>query len=107
MAFHRNHMAFHRSLFIVPTWSSVMVSSVHELVGWLVGWLVGTHGFGTHLEEYISRREFRQDATQRPDVHLLIVWEPEDDLRGAVRAGLHVRAELVRHKARGAKVDDL
>ena len=39
-------------------------------------------GDGLVLEEDVARKELRQDAPQRPDVHLGAVLQAQDDLQG-------------------------
>ena len=59
------------------------------------------------LEEYISSEELSQDASETPNVDLVVVAASENDLRGAIRARLHIGAQMVMDEAAAAKVDDL
>ena len=59
------------------------------------------------LEEYISSEELSQDASETPNVDLVVVAASENDLGGAIRARLHIGAQMVMDEAAAAKVDDL
>ena len=58
-------------------------------------------------KEDSSGVEFGQDASQRPDVDLLVVGEAEHHLWSAVRSGLDVGAEMIGRKARRSQVNHL
>eukprot|EP00416_Gambierdiscus_australes_P045424 CAMPEP_0171116082 /NCGR_PEP_ID=MMETSP0766_2-20121228/89492_1 /TAXON_ID=439317 /ORGANISM="Gambierdiscus australes, Strain CAWD 149" /LENGTH=283 /DNA_ID=CAMNT_0011578489 /DNA_START=38 /DNA_END=890 /DNA_ORIENTATION=+ len=59
------------------------------------------------LEENVARPQLGKYATQRPDVHLLLVWQTQDDLRCSIGARLYIGGEPVVHKTGGAKVNEL
>lgn len=58
-------------------------------------------------EEGQAEEEFDADAAQRPHVDRGRVGEAEEDLRGAVEAGLDVGVDRLSFVARRAKVNDL
>eukprot|EP01136_Pigoraptor_vietnamica_P026990 Opistho-1_new@82706 len=58
-------------------------------------------------EQHKSRVELREDASHRPHIDLRREGATEDDLRGAVRARLHVRVVRVAGEEAGPKVDQL
>lgn len=57
-------------------------------------------------EQRLASVELGEDAAERPHVDLLGVSDPEDDLRGAVIARLHVGVHLFIHEAARSKVND-
>ena len=59
-----------------------------------------------YLEQHQPCQQLRQDAPKGPDVHFLIIRQPQDDFRRPVAAGLDVRAQMVCDKARGPQVND-
>mmetsp|Transcript_24321 Transcript_24321/g.82007 ORF Transcript_24321/g.82007 Transcript_24321/m.82007 type:complete len:220 (-) Transcript_24321:501-1160(-) len=64
-------------------------------------------GDGVVLQEHVAREDFRQNAAQRPNVNLGIVWQAEQNFGCAVRPRLDVRGGFIGRKTRAPKVDEL
>mmetsp|Transcript_112531 Transcript_112531/g.305504 ORF Transcript_112531/g.305504 Transcript_112531/m.305504 type:complete len:218 (+) Transcript_112531:699-1352(+) len=59
------------------------------------------------LEQHVARPQLGDDATEGPDVYLLVVPQTQHHLWRAVGPRLHVRRHLVVHEAAGTEVDHL
>jgi hypothetical protein len=58
-------------------------------------------------ENRSSTEKFRYDATQTPHIDLMIVIQPQDDLRSSIEARLNVSKCVHPSRARRSKIDDL
>lgn len=56
---------------------------------------------------HIASAQFGQYAAQRPDIYLLIIREPQDNLRCTISPRLDIGAEIISLKTAAPKIDDL
>mmetsp|Transcript_55807 Transcript_55807/g.155600 ORF Transcript_55807/g.155600 Transcript_55807/m.155600 type:complete len:326 (-) Transcript_55807:1149-2126(-) len=59
------------------------------------------------LEEHVARPQLCEDTSERPQIDLLVVRQPQHHLRRAVGARLHVGGEVVVDEAARTEVDNL
>ena len=57
------------------------------------------------LEEDMASEKLGQDASQTPNIYLVIVAASKDDFRGAIGARLNVATQMIMNEAAAAKVD--
>ena len=62
---------------------------------------------GVNVDAYIATAEFSKDATERPDVYLLVIGKTKDDFGSTIRTGLDIGAEIVCLKAAASYINHL